>query len=88
MVKKEQWKDNGKRYPEDKLLVDRDVRERVQNEKTRHCDQDRSRVIDVDGAHEITLLALEFQIAIRTMQTHPEGLFVQRSGAAARALES
>jgi hypothetical protein len=88
MVKKQQWKDNRKRYPEGELLVDRDVRESVKDEKTRHRDQYRGRIIDIDGAHEIALLALEFQITIITIETHPERLFVQRSGSAARTLES
>ncbi len=88
MVEKQQWKDNRKRYPECKLLVDCDVRESIEDEKTRHGDQHRGRVIDVNGAHEITLLALKLQMATVTMVPHPEWLFVQRSGAAARALES
>ena len=88
MVKKQQWKDNRKRYPERKLLADRDVRESVKDEKTRHRDQYRRRIVDVDGAHKIALLAFELQIAIITIETHPERLFVQRSGAAARTLES
>ena len=87
MVKEQQWKDNRKRYPKGKLLVDRDVRESVKNEETWHRDQYRGRIIDVDGADEIALLALEFQIAIITVETHPERLFVQGSDAAARALE-
>ena len=87
MVKKQQRENNRKRDPQSELMIDRHPDECIQKEKTRNRDQHRSGIIDIDGADEITLLALEFQIAMAAMGVHPERLCVQWPDAAARALE-
>ena len=88
MVKENQWEYDGERYPQGELLIDADACENVKDEKARHRDQNRGRVIDVDGADKITLLAFEFQSAMSASEAHPEGPFVQPSGPAARTPET
>jgi hypothetical protein len=59
MVEKQERKDDGKRNPERELLVNRHIRKRIQQEKAGNRDRHRGCVIDVNGAHEISLLPFE-----------------------------
>jgi hypothetical protein len=88
MVKKEQWKNYREGNPDPQLLVDGQVGENTHDKKSRHRDQHRSGVIDVDRADEIALLPFEHEAAMRACHVHSEKGGIQRSDAAARAFEA
>ena len=88
MVEKEQWKNNREGNPDPQLLVDGQVGEDAQEKKSRHRNQHGGGVIDVDRADKIALLAFEDQPAVRTACMHSENSRIQRSDAAARALQA
>ena len=87
MVEKKQGENDGKRYPDGELLINRNVRESIENKKTRHRDHHSCCIVDVDGADEIALLPFELQPTMEAIGMHSEWLFVQRSDTAARTFE-
>ena len=87
MVKKQERKDHGKWNPESELLVNRHIRQGIQNEKAGHGDRHGGCVIDINCAHEIALLSFELQAALKTMAVHGEGAPIQGTHATARTLE-
>src|SRR2546425_2479797 len=76
VVEKKNRKDHRKRYPDGELLVYPDIRDSVEDEKSRHCNQHGRGIIHVDGADEIALLSFELQTAMCAIVTHPERLCV------------
>jgi hypothetical protein len=88
MVKKQQRKDHCEWNPERKLLVNRHIRKGIQKKKAGDRDRHRGSVIDINGAHEITLLPLELQPAVKTMAVHGERSSIQGTHVAARASET
>jgi hypothetical protein len=88
MVKKQQWEDHREWNPECELLVNRHIREGIQKEKAGNRDRHRGSIIDVNGAHEITLFSLELQAAVETMAVHGERSSIQGTQVAARASET
>jgi hypothetical protein len=88
MVKKQEREDHGEWNPERELLVNRHIRKGIQKKKAGDRDRHRGCVIDINGAHEITLLPLELQAAVETMAVHRERSSIQRPSVAARALET
>jgi hypothetical protein len=88
MVEKQEWKDHRKRDPESELLVNRHIRKGIQNKKARHRDRNGGRVIDINRAHEITLLAFKLQAAVETIVVHGEGAPIQVTHVTARTPET
>jgi hypothetical protein len=88
MVEKQERKDHGEWNPESELLVNRHVRERIQQEKAGNCDRHGGSVVDVNGADEVTLLSLEPQAAVETMAVHGERSSIQGTQVAAGASET
>jgi hypothetical protein len=88
MVKKQEREDHGEWNPERELLVNRHIRKGIQKKKAGDRDRHRGCVIDINGAHEITLLPLELQAAVETMAVHRERSSIQRTRVAARASET
>ena len=85
VVKEDQRKYHCKRHPDSELLVDRDADEGVQKKKSGHCDGHGGGVIDVNGADEIALFALELQAALGAFLIHPKRFAEQRPDATTRA---
>src|SRR5437660_1548826 len=71
--------------PEDDLRADREIAVTVEEEKPRDRDADRRRVVHVDRAHEVALLALEHEPARGTALVHRERTAKERAAAAPRA---
>jgi hypothetical protein len=70
MVKKQERKDHSKWNPESELLVNRHIRQGIQNEKARNRDGYGGCVVDINGADEIALLSFELQAALKTIAVH------------------
>ena len=83
-MEKKQREDDRKGHPDGELLMDRHRGERIEQKKPGHGDADCGGVIDVDRADEITLLTLEFKVALRAMLEHFERFRVELSNAATR----
>ena len=59
-MEKQQWENHREGHPQGELLVDRNVGKGVEEKEARYGDADRGGVVDVDGADEVALFALEF----------------------------
>ena len=59
MVEKQEGKDYRKGNPDGELLVNRYVGEGIQKKKAGNCDSYSCGIININGAHKITLLAFE-----------------------------
>jgi hypothetical protein len=70
MVEKYQWKNHRKGDPERKLLIDGPVCPGVEKEKPGHSNGDGGRVVDIDRADEVSLLAFELEIAMAAVGEH------------------
>src|ERR1044071_7178973 len=84
VMEKKQREHDRKGQPDRELLVNRDRRERIEQKEPGHGDGDGGGVIDVDRADEITLLALEFKLAVRAILEHFERFRVKLSDSATR----
>src|SRR5213595_690103 len=87
-MKEKQREDNSKRDPHSELLMDRQARESVQDEKAEHGNHHRRRIIHIDGTDKIALFPLELQTTMRTMTMHKERPTIQSAHAAARAFQT
>ena len=72
MVKKQERKDHSKWNPESELLMNRHVGESIQKKKAGNRDRHRRCIVDINCAHEISLLPFELQAAVETMAVHGE----------------
>ena len=88
MAKENQRKNHREGHPEGELLIDRQGGESVEEKVAGHGDGDGGGVIDVHGADEVTLLALEFEPAVATVAEHFERFLIQAANAAARAAQA
>lgn len=88
MVKEQERKDHGKRDPDGELLLDRHAGKGIQNKKPRHCDRHGRCIVDINRAHEITLLAFKLQAAVETIVVHGEGAPIQVTHVTARTPET
>ena len=88
MVEKQQWKDHRERDPDGELLLNRYVGKGIQNEKAGNRDGYGRCIVDINGAHEIALLAFELQAAVETIVVHGEGASIQVTHATARTPET
>jgi len=88
VVKEKQREDNRKRDPHSKLLMDRQARESVQDEKAGHGNHHRRRIVHIDGTDKIALFPLELQTTVGTMAVHRERPAIQSAHAAARAFQT
>jgi LytS/YehU family sensor histidine kinase len=68
-------------------LLDGHAGKDIQNKKARHCDRHSRRVIDVNRAYEITLLAFKLQAAVETIVVHGKRAPVQGTHATTRTPE-
>lgn len=84
VMEKKQREHDRKGQPDRELLVNRDRGERIEQKEPGHGDGDGGGVIDVDRADEITLLALEFKLAVRAILEHFERFRVKLSESATR----
>jgi len=84
-MEKKQRKDYREGYPQGELLVDVDTGAGVEEEEAGDGDGDGGGVVDVNRANEVTLFALELEIAICAMLMHVEQFAIERSLAAAGA---
>jgi hypothetical protein len=87
MVKKQERKDHSKWNPESELLVNCHVGESIQEKKAGNRDGYGRCIINIDGPHEIALLAFELQAAVVTIAVHGKGSPIQGTHATARTLE-
>ena len=87
-MEKKQRKDDRKWHPDGELLVNRHRGKRIKQKKPGYGDGDGGRVIDVDRADEVTLLTLEFKLALRAMFEHFERSCVKLSDAATRTAQT
>ena len=83
-MEKKRWEDDRKGHPDGELLVNRHRGERIEQKEPGHGDRDRGGVIDVNRADEVTLLALELELALRAMLEHFERFCVELSDGATR----
>jgi len=83
-MEKKQREDDRKRDPDGELLVNRHRGERIEQKEPGYGDGDGSGVINVDRADEVTLLTLEFKLALRTMLEHFKRSCVKLSDGATR----
>jgi len=87
-MEKNQRKEDGKRQPYGELLVDSYCGERVQQKKAGYGDRDCGGVIDVNRTDEVTLLTLEFEVAMRAVLEHFERFCVELPDTATRTAEA
>jgi hypothetical protein len=87
MVEKQQREDDRKWKPEGELLIDRHGSKNIQDKKAGNRDRHGGRIVDINRAHEITLLPFELQTAMAAVGMHSKKPAVQRPDAATRALE-
>ena len=83
-MEKKQREDDCKGHPDGELLVNRHRSERIERKEPGHGDGDSGGVIDVDRADEVTLLTLEFKLALRAMLEHFKRSCVKLSDGATR----
>jgi hypothetical protein len=88
VMEKNQRKDDGKRHPYGELLIDRHAGERVEEKVSRDGYADGGAVIDVHGTDEVTLLTLEFELAMRAVLEHFERFCVELPDTATRTAEA
>ena len=88
MAKENQRKNHREGHPQGELLIDRHCGEGVEEKVAGHGDGDGGGVIDVHGADEVTLLALEFEPAVAAVAVHFERFLVQLPDTAARAAQA
>jgi len=87
-MEKNQRKEDGKRQPYGELLVDSHCGEGLQQKKAGYGDRDCGGVIDVNRTDEVTLLTLEFEVAMRAVLEHFERFCVELPDTATRTAEA
>src|SRR5947208_16971734 len=87
-MKEKQREDNSKRDPHSELLMDRQARESVRDEKAGHGNHHRRRIVHIDGTDKIALFPLELQTTVGTMAAHRERPAIEADHAAARAFQT
>jgi len=87
MVEEQERKDDGKRQPEGELLIDGHGGQNIKDKKSGNRDRHGGRIVDINRAHEIALLPFELQTAMAAVGMHSKKPTVQRTDAAAGALQ-